>query len=329
MADEQQNKGPVSQTTGNQNPVPTMEATTSVPTLSFDSADNSVEESFDTISQDVGNPQEADGDELPLELQEGSEEDVLADGAEKSETETDTSASEEGEPLPAFDLGNEEVIAAYDAKYLAEGPDGHKVINLDAFNDSISKNFKDGKTDISADERAYVKATMGVSDELIDQHIEGLVAKAAASDEKIFAHAGSQENFVALHEFAAKEYNAAQKAAYNAAAAKAAKGDFTDLFEQIDLLSLRAQRAGFEGLKAPASKQNTVGAGRLRRPSSPVKTAGNGVTTRAPAAPDTSVFASTEEHRIAQNEAIASRDQSKINAVRQKLSRSIAKGLKV
>jgi hypothetical protein len=316
------NKGPSSQTVDGKQPSLSIQGTDSLPTLTTQVGSNEVNSYEESFSADVGSTaREAEGDELPPELQEGSNGASSAeDGSGTESNSNEDTAETSAEPLPEFDAANEEVLAAYDARYMKDGDDGYKVVNFDAFNAELAANFKDGKTDLDPGSRAWVKATIGVSDEMIDQHLEGLVSKAQANDAKVYAQVGGPEVFESLHAYAKEHYSEAQKAAYNAAAEKAKKGDFSDLNEQLDLLSLRAQKAGFKGL--PARAQAT----RIRRPSSPVKSAGsntNGASRTSQPAGDASIFKSSEEHRIAQNEALASKDNAKIAAVRAKLARSM------
>jgi hypothetical protein len=248
------------------------------------------------------------------------------DGAQ---TEEDAGA-EAPVALPDFDHANDEVVSAYDAKYLKDVPEdqgGGKQLNLDAFNDEMNAIYaKTGKPDINPQSREYLKKVFGIPDSAIDTHLAGLTAAAKEADSKVYMAAGGEEAHTAAYEWASKGggYNEAQKASYNAAMEQARKGNLQPLLEQSELLAARFKASG--GKVTTTEQPNALAFG-IRRGSSPARSAGDGaqaqkVTPRTPAV-DSSTFANQEEHRVAQAEADASGDKAKIEAVRAKLRRSI------
>lgn len=314
------------------NPVPTI----SVPvdrgggTASFDNAASGSKATYEdagaeSVSQSFGEPKELDVDpDADTEAALKGEPDGAA-GEGEATTDGDKKPEGDSEALPEFDHANDEVVAKYDEKYLmdAEDSSGDKVINLNAFNAEMNAIYAEtGKPDISPDGRAYLKKVFGIPDAAIDTHLAGLLAKAEQADNAIYGAVGGKETYDAAHAWATSGgYTDAQKASYNKAMESANKGDSTALLEQAELLKSRFAASG--GKVAGGSKAFGV-----RRGSSPARVAGDGapsqrVAPKGPAA-DTAIYASSEQHRVAQNEAYASGDPAKIKAVSEKLRRSMA-----
>lgn len=233
------------------------------------------------------------------------------------------------EALPDFDHASDEVVSQYDAKYLKDLPEdqgGGKVLNLEAFNDEMNSIYsKTGKPDINPQSREYLKKVFGIPDSAIDTHLAGLTAAAKEADSKVYLAAGGEDAHTAAHEWATKGgYNEAQKASYNAAMEQAQKGNLQPLLEQSELLAARFKSSGG---KVASEQPNARPFGIQRRGSSPARSAGDGAATQklTPRTPveDSSVYANQEAHRVAQAEADASGDKTKIDAVRAKLRRSI------
>lgn len=265
--------------------------------------------------------QEAEGDELPEDLQ-GS--DLDADIAEKSPPkDASEDGAEEGTEdnpagdLPEFDLASEETVKAYDAKYTMQDEAGDTVINLNAFNDELAANLKDGKTDLNPGSRAYLKKVFGISDGMINNHLRNLEAQAESYDASI----RSKFDYDGAIEWVKTGYSDAQKASYNAALKDYQKtGDHSKLDEQLELLQLRFETAN-PAAKKGATKETAPGQRfRDRRPSSPEKQATK-VTTTASKGED--LFANSEDHRQAQHKAEQSGDPAQMRAVSEKLRRSM------
>lgn len=254
----------------------------------------------------------------PLDIVDGDDgegdpvdEPKAADGDEPKEEdpkEPDADEPAEGEPLPAWDPENEEVAAAYDAKYISKDADGNDELNFEAFNAEFLAKRAEGKIDINADSRAYLKARFGISDKVINQHLEGVVALEARAEEKTFLQFGAtpEEGKAAFETMVAwgkENYSEAQRARYNAAIDKAKSGDDSELQEQFELLKTRyiSKNPG----KVPAAEAQEAQAakkiGLQRRPVAPAKTTTNKATPQDTA---TVGFANAEEHRVAQAAAL-------------------------
>lgn len=336
---EESNKAAPAATPGvPNNPAPTL----SLPqdkgtgTASFGTSGNASEPTIDTNVQDsMSSSWDSSGaQELDVDPDGDTEVGLAGEGSEvtpklpESGTDGEAEATTDGntEPLPDFDHANEEVVAKYDSKYLKDADDGSgdKVINLDAFNEELAANYAEGKLDISANGRQYLKKVFGLPDAAIDTHLAGLKAKADAVDAQVYTAAGGQEAYESAHEWAkGGGYTDAQKAKFNEATKKAQKGDPSDLIEQTELLRSRFTAAGGKVTAQPQG-QKPFG---IRRSSSPARQAGDGAQTQRPApkgpATDSSLFANAEEHRVAQEAALKSGDHKQMKAVSDKLRRSM------
>lgn len=195
---------------------------------------------------------EAEVDASLTEGEEGGEDDKP--DADEPAPEAD---SEDLPELPAFDPDNEETVAAYEKRYIKE--DGE--VNFEAFNKSFYASMAENpeKPDITADERAFVKKKLGVSDAAIDTYLGGVAQKSKDLDAAIHAEFGGKENLDAAIAWASQGgYTDAQKAKFNAAL----KAGGEDLKDQLDLLKAR------HGVAAPKAKAEPAPA-KERRPSSP------------------------------------------------------------
>lgn len=234
--------------------------------------------SMDGDKPTVTNPEEVSSVDLGADIEADLEKDLADDDADpeakpegddaEGEGDEGTEEGEEGddaEALPEFDIESEEVVKAYEAKY-THAEDG--TLNLDAFNAELAANeAKDGKPNVNEGSRKFLKEVYGVSDALIDRHIEGLVAIREAQDAAFYAKAGGQEVYEQMLGWATGDggYTPAQKERFNAAILKGGE----EAEEQIELLKTR-----FAAKNPQAGAEKTAGKRfRDRRRSSPVKQA--------------------------------------------------------
>lgn len=261
--------------------------------------DGSVE--TNVVKNNVGMSFNQDGTTTRTDFGDDISAEVDAD-LKAAEEEEGSEAGNEAEPeapsaefdLPDFDPENEEVSAQYKERYLTE--DGS--LNFEAFNKSFYGNLQAGKTDLNANERAFVKQHMKVSDEAIDVYLNGVASKVKEADEAFYSAAGGKETYDAMFGWAVGEggYTQAQKERFNAAL----KAGGSELDEQVELLKTRYAASG----KAPAPKADPK---LERRKSSPSASA----TSAAPSAPGPSgpePFASLAEFNKAQAAAHAAND---------------------
>lgn len=239
-------------------------------------------------------------DEVEGELEKDLEADQQeGDGSDK---EPEGEQPPEGEApafdLPDYDPENEEVAAQYASKYLSE--DGN-ALNFEAFNKSFAES---GLKDINANERAFVKKQLGVSDDAINVYLDGVRSKVEAADKAFHEAAGGKEAFDAMYSWATGEggYTQAQKDRYNAALK--AGGD--ELAEQIELMKVRFSASG----KAPKAEEPKAEAPKQRRPASPEKTTSSTATSRTGPEP----FKDMAEFQKAQREAKTPAEHKAVSA---------------
>lgn len=291
--------------------------------------DSVIDKKGAAVEEEPKKVKEEEGDEEEPKVTEGDEEEGGEQGAEEGEEAEEEDIEAQIDPGD-WDPEDPEVAEKFAKRYWMKDEDGNDRLNINAFGPELQASIARGDEtpDISKGGRAWLKDSLGLSDQAIDQQIAGSMALRAQYREKLFAPFGGEDGYNAHFEWAKENYTPAQKARFDAAIKPSA--DPALLEEQLDLLRVRAQRGG---LKVPAKKvlRGTTAAdnelpGRQygpkgnRRPVSPKRSA-TGKTT-----PNTSggvePFQTLEEHRRAQDEAMASGDPKKMDAVRARLRAS-------
>lgn len=221
-----------------------------------------------------------------------------------------------------------EVAEKFAKRYWKKDENGDDRLNINAFGPELQASIARGdeRPDISKGGRAWLKDTLGLSDQAIDQQIAGSMALRAQYREKLFQPFGGEEGYNAHFEWAKENYTDVQKARFDAAIKPGA--DPALLEEQMDLLKARAEKAGLKSTTKKAGDNNSnddlpgrqYGPKGKRRPVSPKRSA-TGKTT-----PNTSggvePFQTLEEHRKAQDAAMASGDPKQVDLVRKRLRAS-------
>lgn len=280
--------------------------------VSFDGKGNtSASSTSDSMNQEFNREGEAlspadlaelEGDDAdqPGKPQDGTDGEEVDTTAGDDKPDTDEPAAE----LPEWDPASEEVSAAYDGKYITKDEGGADVLNFEAFNEEFAKDRGEGKRDLNAGTRKFLKDRFGISDKLIDSHLAGVIAQEQQARDilhKQFAATPEEgeKTFNAMTTWAKENFTQAQKDRYNAG--MRAGGEAA--LEQIELLKTRYLTKNPNGLGKQESTEpgKKPGIGLQRRAASPQKNATSGETSRQISVQP---FANAEEHRIAQNEAL-------------------------
>lgn len=243
--------------------------------------------------------------DLEADTGEGEEGEGSKDGEEGTDKEGEESSEGDTAELPEWDPADEDVSSKYDAKYITKDEDGSEVLNFEAFNEEFALDRGEGKRDLNPSTRKYLKDRFGISDKLIDTHLQGVIAQEREMANSFYSNFAAdpvegEKVFDAMLAWAKAEggYSAEQKARYNEA--MQAGGQAAQ--DQIELLKTRylTKNGGKLPTSEPGSKPG-IGLKRKERGVSPPKNAtgqasGSGKTAQP--------FANAEEHRIAQNEAL-------------------------
>lgn len=186
-------------------------------------------------SRDLGGGLEPD-----LDDEEGGvgDEDQGSDEGDKKEGDED-GAESDSEALPDYDPENEEVRAAYDARYFKDG-----VLDKGVISSEYWKSFEANKGDLSKaglseGTYAYLKDTLGVSKEMAKEIEAGLVAKHTNDEASFFSKFGGVERYNRAITWAKDGgYTAEQQQRFREAYAKG--GDDRD--DAVDALMNRFHR---------------------------------------------------------------------------------------
>jgi hypothetical protein len=258
---------------------------------------------------------ELEGDDQPTEGVDTEEE---KPAEEETPEETDPEAE-----LPEWDEANDEVNSAYDAKYITKDDGGKDVLNFQAFNDEFAKDRGEGKRDLNAGTRQYLKDRFGISDKLIDSHLAGVIAQEEKIANVFHGQFGAtpeegQKVYTEMFGWAKENFTPAQKDRYNAAMKEGGEA----AQEQIELLKTRFLTKNPGKASTTEAAERTIGLRKVERGVSPKKNATGGQSSQS-AAP--TPFANAEEHRVAQNEALKLKGKekdTKLAEVRSRLSAS-------
>lgn len=259
------------------------------------------------------------------------------EGAEEEQSAEEGSPEEEGPEQedaataeePSADPGewnpeDEATVAKFNARYWKKDEAGNETLNLEAFNPELAENLKAGKADISKGGREYLKATLGLSDAVIDQHIKGVINTQAAEDAAWYSAVGGKEVYEAKLAWAKTGYTAEQKARFNAALKS---GNKDVIMEQVELLNTRFAAGGG---KVPKAASEGGGAAPPKF-GPPGKRSGGGVSPQRSATSgsaagkgtgDIKPFESADEHAKALDAAIKSKDTKAVEEVRRRLKAS-------
>lgn len=247
---------------------------------------------------------------------EGEEADGNPEQPEGGDTEGDGEPDAEGNGEAPdgdpFDPDDAESVEAFNAKYIGE--DGG--LNMEAFTDELQGNVTNGVFDLNKSTRAWLN-NAGISNALINQHLQGVKAMSEANDNAFYSLAGGKESYDKKFAWAKENFTPAQKERYNKAMAKG--GDAAQ--EQLELLNTRyAAGNPNAGTETPAKKG--FGFGAPKRPASPQRDATNNASAKPTSQPKAQGYANAEEHRAAMNEALASKNPAKMEEVRARLRAS-------
>lgn len=260
------------------------------------------------------------------EQEEKSIEEDLKAGDKEDDAEKKAEAKPVGEPdheapvpLPDFDDANEEVVAAYEERFLT--PEGFP--NQEALGAIIAANAaKEGGKPVLGDNEYAFLEKRGYPKAIVDDHIAGQIALQAKKEEAFQTYMGGPGAFEAMSEWASGTYTDAQKGRFNTImndreASEEAKQ------EQLDLLKSRFAAAG---QKFTAPKKEAAPERRPAPPAPPKRALSPEVSTSSSAAAGGRAgpepFRDAAEHRKAQAAAIREGDKSKIDLVRKRLQAS-------
>lgn len=245
------------------------------------------------------------GEELPVGEPEAATEKTLSEDGE-------TVAAGDTVELPEWDPESEEVSAAYDAKYVTTEEDGTPALNFEAFNEQYLKDRganEDGspKRDIDEASRKYLKSRFGISDRIIDAHIQGLQAQEREAVNIFHGQfAADPVEGKAVYEkmfaWGKENFTPAQRERFN----KGMQAGGEEAMEQVELLktrfitknpasSLEVTKAAVAAIPKPLGFQPT----KVRAVSPEKNATANGGNSRGP-----QPFANAEEHRKAQSAAL-------------------------
>lgn len=298
-------------------PKPTMEVETVVAAKGATSFEAGSEKAV--TGAGTGLTFEAGQDKLVRGLPEGDEEqETPSDDAETPEGEAageEDAPETEGddtapEPLPDFDLDNEDVVAKYDAKYIT--PEG-KLDVTGSLSEEFWANYdpaNPSKPGLGENTYKYLEERFGLDRAAVIEVEQGQVARQQKQQQEFYQRVGGKARYEAAVNWGRANYTPEQQAAFNAARQKGG----TAFDDAVDALLHRY------GKVAPQQQQGRRGP--PRRPSTPSRdaTGKSGVGGSSGQARD--VFASAAEYNAAIAEARKSGDAKKVEAVRAKGKRS-------
>lgn len=280
-------------------------------TTSLDAGGKAVSKSSDGVMLDVSdegveqkgiNATQLETEDLTEEGKAAAGEEDQGDSDKPDEEQKDKEAGEEGaadaEPLPDYDPANEEVAAKYDARFLKDDGEGAQVLNTEAIADEIRANMAkaEGATE-RPNEGTYkwLKDKLGITRDMVDNHIEGEKAKYLAAKAAMDEVTGGEEVWNAKIAWASTKedgkpggYTKEQVARFN----EAMKKGGADAAEQIELLNERYAKATGNAGKAATTKPG-IG---VRRPASPQKSATTGANTQTGGAPSAKPFTTKADY---------------------------------
>jgi hypothetical protein len=246
----------------------------------------------------------------------------LEDTTEASEQDAEEGSTPDEDDLPEYDPDDEEVKAAYDAKFFT----GDGTLDRDALSATFWKAFdaapedKRSEVRLPAGVKKFLSDVTGFDEAAIDD-ITAAVRDQTVTQQRDFKKRFGGDALVdAALRWGGEHYSEAQRRRFAEAQAKGFNSD--EAAEQLEILISRAGRAGaLKGIRREGADADTIQpSSRPRRPSSPKRN----VTSAAQSQPSADVFKSVDEYNTAWAEALRSQDQGKIAYVRRKLKRSPA-----
>lgn len=236
----------------------------------------------------IGDAPELDEETLKdLEADGSAEKDATDETADKGDEEPkDGEDKKEGtdeaapyEPLPDFDPENEEVAAAYDARFLKDDGDDGQALNVEAIADEIRANMaKEGEARSERPNEGtykWLRTKLGITRDMVDNHIEGEKAKYLQQKAALDEVTGGEEAWKAKLAWASTKedgsqggYTKEQVARFNAAM----KEGGAAAAEQIELLNERYAKANGGTTTATPKPATKSGVGLQRRSATPAKT---------------------------------------------------------
>ncbi len=238
---------------------------------------------------------------------------------EQSESSEDALKEEESGEAPATpeDLGDYDPAnsSKFDERYFSDaGGDEGPTLNLAAFNAELAANLAADPEnfDINKNTRGWLKDRLGISDQLINNHLAGLKAQQQVGQEAFYAHpdVGGKDAYEAKLAWGKENYTPDQKAKFNAALK--AGGDAA--LEAVELLSARFTKAGGKSASPVEKTVSKVPSRPERRAASPSKDVTAAAS--APSSQGVEPFASEADHRAALK---ASKSDKERDAIRARL----------